>query len=51
MLANTALTSGSAKAAWMSAARASGEAPIVRVVGYSTVLNPNSSRSRRSPNS
>lgn len=49
MLAITALMSGSAKAAWMSAARSSGAAPIVRVVGYSTTFRPKSSWSRRTP--
>jgi len=38
MLAMTALMSGSANAAWMSAARAAGEACAARVVGYSTGL-------------
>src|SRR5215467_3152395 len=46
MTASTPRTAGSAKAALMSAARAMGAAPAMRVVGYSTGISPVTSVSR-----
>jgi len=51
MLAITAATSGSAKAAWISSARSAGDASAARVVGYSTGTRSNSSRRRLRPSS
>jgi hypothetical protein len=51
MLLRIAEIVGSAKAAWMSAARSAGVESIRRVVGYSTGTSPNSSRTRASPRS
>ena len=47
MVASTARISGSAKAAFRSAARSRGEASTRRVVGYSTGTRPVTSVSRR----
>src|SRR5450759_2486507 len=51
MLDMIALISGSANAAWMSAARSCGVAPTLRVVGYSTGSSCRSARSRCRPRS
>src|SRR5689334_6645169 len=47
MVARTARMPGSAKAAIRSAARSCGDAPTLRVVGYSTGSRSNSARNRR----
>ena len=49
--AKTALLAGSANAAITSLARSRGDAPMIRVVGYSRGSRPKTVRSRSSPRS